>query len=278
MEWDEWDSGEEPQEYPRDEVIDEAKAAIERFFKGTEQRETVFYIMQLEVIFENDFYHWITYKAIDELVYERRLRDELQPLHKEHQQAKVRFIFHPSCRSTKRQIKRKLDLIRRFSAEDVSRGCGRYAEILFSRGLMISGFKFIAENTRQYQNRKWDATTHDLDYIFERDERAYGCEIKNRFEYMRSDEIALKIQICRHLGLIPLFIVRAAAKSYVNTVWTTSKGFTLIFQTHIYTEGHRDLVERIKQEFKGLPVDCPKDLPGSIVNRFLKWHRKQLPP
>jgi len=142
----------------------------------------------------------------------------------------------------------------------------------------MNGFNFIAENAREYQGQRWEESSNDLDYIFERDGRVYGCEIKNRFGYMQRTEIALKMRICRHLGVTPLFIVRMAPRSYVEEVRTAGPGFTLIFQTHIYAEGHRDLVENIKKEFKGLPVDSPKDLPGSIINRFLKWHQRQLAP
>lgn len=72
--------------------------------------------------------------------------------------------------------------------------------------------------------------------------------------------------------------MRAAPKSYINEVSQSGGGFTLVFQTHIYPLGQEDLVAEIKEEFEGLPVDCPKDIPNSIINRFLKWHRKQTSP
>lgn len=170
MQWDDpdWssdDSGPED-EYPRDQSIDAAKVAVEAFFRNNERRKIVYYVMQLQVIFERKFFHWITYKAVDELVSEEKLKDKIEALGTG---TTVRFIFHPSCRSTTRQIKRKLNLIHRFSTEEVSRGCGRYAELLFSRGLMMVGFKFIAQNTREYQGRRWEESNRDLDYIFERD-------------------------------------------------------------------------------------------------------------
>jgi hypothetical protein len=283
VDWDEFEEGsdEEYEEYGRDEAIDAAKDTLLKFFQNPQERKTVFYVMQLQVMFERKHYHWITYKAIDELVDEGRLADDIKPLIEEDEprpgSPKVRFIFHPSCRSTIRQIDRKLTLIRSFSAEDVSRGAGRIAEILFSRGLMMNGFRYVGENLREYRDRKWEISNSDLDYIFERNDRAYGCEIKNRFGYMKREDITEKIRICRHLGVTPLFIVRMAPKSYIDWVRTTDPpGFTLIFETHIYSEGHRPLVEKIQRELKGLPVDCPRDLPGSIINRFLKWHLKQI--
>jgi hypothetical protein len=276
MEWDGWNPDDEyvEEEHPRDPAIDAAKAAINSFFQDDDHRKHVFYVMQLQVLFEREFYHWITYKAVDELVDEEELCDEVRPLASTPGPT-VRFIFHPGCRSTKRQIARKLALIRRFSDEEVSRGCGRYAEILFSRGLMMNGFRFIAENAREYQGQSLtsDDSSSDLDYIFERDGHVYGCEIKNRFGYISRSLLTSKMRICRQLGVTPLFILRMAPKNYIETVRNPGPGFTLIFQTHIYTQGHRQLVEDIKREFQGLPVDCPRDLPGSIINRFLRWHR-----
>jgi hypothetical protein len=281
VDWDELEPPDDDYEaYERDQSIDEAKQDLQRFFKNPVERKDVFYVTQLQVIFERKHYHWITYKAIVELVDEGLLSDDIKPLREgqvKPESPKVRFIFHPSCRSTTRQIKRKLRLIRKFSAEDVSRATGRYAEILFSRGLMMNGFRYVGENIREYGDRKLEGKS-DLDYIVERDNRTYGCEIKNRFEYMKREVIAEKIEICRHLGILPLFIVRKAPKSYIETVRTGDPpGFTLVFDTHIYSQGQRSLVDEIQREFKGtLPVDSPRDLPGSIINRFLKWHLKQI--
>ncbi len=52
-------------------------------------------------------------------------------------------------------------------------------------------------------------------------------------------------------------------------------GYVMIFETQIYPFGLDDLVEEIKRVLK-LPVDCPKAIPEGIIQRFLKWHRKQV--
>jgi hypothetical protein len=280
MEWHEWEpEADNFEQLPRDQAIDAAKGEIESFFQEKSRRTRVYYLTQLQVIFERDFFHWITGKAVTELVNEGRLSHSFGVLQQNpgEQGSRVRFIFHPSCRSTKRQIVRKIKLIRKFSAENVGRAAGRQAEILFSRSLMRGGFKLVEENTKEYNGRVWTETAHDLDYVFEADGLAYGCEIKNRFEYIPHVELQIKVKICRHLGIIPLFIVRWAPKSYIEEVARSGEGFTLVFQTHIYPQGLEDLITEIKNEFEGLPVDCPKDIPGSILNRFLAWHRKHSP-
>lgn len=267
----------EPEEQrPRDPVIDEARAAVEDFFE--EHRDQVFYLKQLQVIFERRFYHWITAKAISELVGIRRLRDTFTVLHEaaEGRATTVRFVFHPANRYTARAVRRKLDLIRRFSAEHVGRACGRQAEILFSRALFSKGFALVGENTRTYRAATWDETGHDLDFIVERDNVAYGCEIKNRFEYIERDEMRIKIRMCKHLGITPLFIMRAGPKSYINEIWQEG-GFTKIFEAHIFPFGFGSLVDEIRNELPGMPVDSPRDLPDTILNRFLEAHARRMP-
>lgn len=262
-------------ELPRDPVIDEARAAVEDYTNKNQM--TVCYLKQFQVIFERTFYHWITAKAISELVTAGLLRDRLLPLHEhpEGRTATVRFIFHPRNRYTKRVIQKKLNLIRRFSTEEIGRACGRHAEILFSRALLAKGFRLITEKARTYQDREWTETGHDLDFIFERDGFAYGCEIKNRFEYIDREEMHIKMRMCKHLGVTPLFIMRAAPKSYLYEIWQ-GRGFFKIFQTHIFPYGFESLVQEIREEFVGLPVDCPRDLPNTILDRFVELHTQRL--
>ncbi len=151
------------EERPRDTVIDDARSAIEEYIQNNPT--DVFYLKQLQVIFERQFFHWITAKAIGELAAEGRLRDFFVALLAVagEEATQVRFIFHPRNRYTKRVIQRKIALVRRFSTEAMGRACGRQAEILFSRTLLSKGFRQVAENVRVYQEREWTESGHDLD-------------------------------------------------------------------------------------------------------------------
>lgn len=250
-----------------DPKVEEAVPVLEAHFQAQRQ---VFYLRQLQVMFEKKFFHWITAKAVRQLVAADRVKLEVQPL-LPLGAGVVNFLFHPSVRYWRRDVNRKLGLIRRFSTEDVGRACGRQAEILFSRVLMMKGFTFVAENARAYGGQEWTETGHDLDFIFARDGIAYGCEIKNRFEYIERDELEIKMAMCHTLGLRPLFIVRAAPGSYIHTV-QLAPGFTKVFVSHIYPFGYMDLVKAIKAEFDGMPVDSPRDLPATILDSFVAWH------
>lgn len=58
---------------PREEA---AAAALERFFD--ERRESVFFSRQLEVIHESDWYHWITNRALRDLIAADVIRSEVR--------------------------------------------------------------------------------------------------------------------------------------------------------------------------------------------------------
>jgi len=81
-----------PEELPRDVKIDEAREELTKFFN--EHDEEVYYLKQLEVFFEkkpSEFYHWITAKAVNELIEEGLLGKEEVPLRKG---TGVKFVFN----------------------------------------------------------------------------------------------------------------------------------------------------------------------------------------
>jgi hypothetical protein len=281
MEWDEWNPDDEYEGYPRDAAIDAAKEVLAKFFAVN--RDAVFYLTQLQVTFEKPvagltaqpIFHWITAKAVSELVESGELNDDYQKLSQE-RGTRVRFIFHPRLRYTRRMIENKLKLIRRFSDPAVARACGHHSEILFSRAIFQEGFRGVARNANHFQDKKWEETGHNLDFIFDRDGVSYGCEIKNRFEYITREEMRLKIRLCKFLGLRPLFILRSAPKNYIYEI-RNSGGFTKIFDWHIYPYGMEKLTESIRSEFPGLPAYCVNDLPDTIMRRFVQWHSAQQP-
>ena len=119
----------------------------------------------------------------------------------------------------------------------------------------------------------WEKSGHDLDFVFEKDGVAYGCEIKNTLGYIQKDELEIKLEMCEHLKVKPLFIMRWSPKTY-NKMIVDKGGFVLIFGSQIYELSQEKLVKRLKEEL-GLPVDCPKAIPGGILERFVKWHEKK---
>ncbi len=142
---------------------------------------------------------------------------------------------------------------------------------MFDAALPRFGFMPKGQKVRSYGGREWTETGHDLDRVFERDGICYGAEIKNTLEYIPHEEMRIKLRMCRMLGLIPLFIVGMAPKSYIEEV-REDGGFTLVFKYQLYPHGHEGLAKRVKEEL-GIPADSHRAVYDGTVIRFLRWHR-----
>lgn len=257
------------EEWPRDVKIDEAKESLKDFFN--KNPENVFYIKQLEVMYEKQFFHWITAKAIRELIEEGGLKMEEVPLAKG---TRVKFIFNPKYRYYKRAIKKAIVVIREYSHHEIAIACGEQADVLFFNALAGRGFLSHGQDIKEFKKKKWVKTNHNLDFIIEKDKIVYGCEVKNTFDYIDEEELSIKLEICDYLRLRPLFIMRYSPKSY-NFKVIKSGGYAMIFEKQIYPFGQKSLVKKIT-EILGMPVDCPRAIPDGIIYRFIKWHNKQI--
>jgi hypothetical protein len=258
------------EERKADYKVIEAKTVIKDIF--TNDPDKVFYRKQLEVFLEKSFFHWITAQAIKELVEEEFLLQEERLLY-EPAGTKVSFIFSRKNRYYKRKIKKYLEIVKAYSNPSISSACGEQAEILFLNAFYRHGFRLISEDSNEFNGKKWEKTNHNLDFIIEKDNRVYGCEVKNTLAYIEKDELYIKLEICSYLQVHPLFIMRFAPKTYINEIFKNG-GYALIFETQIYPLGHEALVTKIRETL-GLPVICSKAIPEGIMNRFMKWHNSQ---
>lgn len=261
---DEYFSGEE---VPRDSKIDEAKDELEKFFN--DHLDDVYYIRQLEVLFEKQFFHWIIARAISELIDKGFLKVQEEVLIRT---TRVKFVFHHRLRYFKRLVSRNIKIIREYSEPTIAGACGRQAEVLFCYELLSRGFSLVAKGTNHFRGKEWTKTNHNLDFIIEGDEVSYGCEVKNTFGYIDGDELDTKLEMCEYFKIRPLFIMRFAPKTYINRI-IESGGFALIYETQVYPFGNEVLVSRIKTVL-GMPVDCPRAIPDGIIQRFMRWHNK----
>jgi hypothetical protein len=260
-------SGPQPPQPIRDAKIDLAKAKLLNDFFGR-QPDEVFYGRQLEVLMEREFFHWITVRALGELVAERKVCSQKVRLN---ESIEIGFFWS----RTNRYWKRKAETYRRLVLEysDPNLGLGLHAELMHTVALAKARFLPVAEKVRSYRGRVWEETRHDLDLVVERDEVAYGVEIKNTLSYIDKRELEVKLEMCAFLGLRPLFIVRMAPKSYVELVRLRG-GFTLIIAWQLYPFGHHHLVARIRESLH-LPVDCPRAIQEGTTGRLVRWHEAQ---
>lgn len=249
--------------------MDQAKESIRAFFD--EERTNVFYKQQLEVIFEDDYFHWVTSRALSELAAEGHVAVEREVLPGT---GNITFYHATAHRYWRRQAQEVIALVSRFSDPAFTAGLGAQGELMFDAALASVGFLPTARKVRAYAGKAWITTEHDLDRVFERDGVAYGAEIKNTLKYIPRDELTVKLRMCKHLGLRPLFIVRMAAKSYINEV-RLENGFTLVFKFQLYPFGQKAFADTVRGALR-IPVDCPARIADGTVQRFLKWHLKTL--
>lgn len=255
-----------------DYFFNDAKGVLTALFEG--DREAVYYTRQLEVMHEKRFYHWITNSALKSItgsVIKRIVRE----LNYEGHVLTAHFYTHRLNRYPMRKINILENLIHSFSHSMITRSCGNRAEILFSSAFAGRGFTHRGPGVSEYNGKKWEETGHDLDYVFEKDGRAYGCEIKNTLPYIEKGELAVKLNMCAHLGLIPLFIMRWAPSDY-NSEIIKRGGFALLFESQIYELSQADLVHRIREAFGPKKADSPTRIPEGIIDRFVTWHNKQV--
>jgi hypothetical protein len=274
------DIGEGEEERPRDAVVDQAKDAIRAFFD--QERANVFYKQQLEVIFEDDvkdekgnrrrgFFHWVTSRALSELATEGHIAAEREIL----PGIGAIVLYHATThRYWRRQAQDVIALVGQFSAPAFTAGLGAQGELMFDAALPTVGFLPTARKVKAYGGKEWKETDHDLDRVFSRDGVSYGAEIKNTLKYIPRNELTVKIKMCKHLGLRPLFIVRAAPKSYINEVRLLG-GFTLVFKYQLYPFGQKPFADRVRGSLR-LPVDSPGRISDGTMQRFLKWHLRKL--
>jgi hypothetical protein len=266
--YDEYLYGEdEPVYRPRDAKVDKAKEILlSNYFpeKGTE----VYYGRQLEIWLERQFFHWITKKALNELVKEDKINFSAEKAghHKAH------FYYPRRHRYPRRQIKQTLDLIAEFSDPKFTRALGHYGELLADSGFANIGFRIIQRNVREVDGKRWTETNHDLDRLIQRDGVRYGVEIKNQLGYIDQTEFQKKLAMCHYLSIRPMFITRMMPKSYIYEI-VEAGGFSLILENQHYPLMADDLAKRVRERLH-LPVMSISQLPDKALNRFEVWHIK----
>ena len=268
-EYEGWYYEEEPSEPPRDGKIDEAKRVLmERFFQPDAQ--VAYYGRQIEIAVEAEFFHWITRKALNELVEERQIAFSEEKLEK----FLAHFYWPKRHRYARRQIAATMRLIGEFSDPVFTGALGANGEQLMDAGFATLGFRILDKNVKQVNGLKWELSNHDLDRLVMRDGVLYGVEIKNRLPYIEQQEFETKLNMCRFFGVRPLFVARMKPANYMNRVWRAG-GFSLLFKNQHYPLLATDLAKRVKAEL-GLPVLCIRALPDATLARFEAWHEKLL--
>jgi hypothetical protein len=234
---------------------------------------TVYYQRQLQVLAENQYFHWITVAALAQLVARGAIGSATEPF----KASVIRYYWTLGHRDRKRQTKEIRNLIERIAEPDFARGVGRHGETMIDAALPRIRMIPVARETREFKGAKWGKTAHDLDRIFELDGVAYGLEIKNQLQYIDKGEFDVKLAMCRALGIKPLFVMRMLPKAYSWEI-VRQGGYALIMKYQLYPHGAEALAKQVRDTL-GLPVDSPPMIHETTLNRFLTWHNdtKEVP-
>ncbi len=135
------------------------------------------------------------------------------------------------------------------------------------------GFEVVSRNTNEFSRRKWTTTSHNLDFIVEKDGIYYGVEVKNTLPYMERDEFDIKLEICNYLGLVPLWILRNAPGNQFDQM-KQAGGFILKLKSQIYPFGYEDLVGDIWNLMR-LPVAIWDRIPKKLENLVIRFHKSK---
>lgn len=254
---------------PKDPAQPAARARVLKLIE--DDIEAVFFSRQLEVLLEAEFYHWITNRAIGDLVNDGILRTETRDLA---DGGIIHVLWHMRNRYYRRAASRLVRLVDEYSAPNIGASLGLQGEALVLEGFAMNEFVMRGRETREYAGRRWARTDHDLDFIFERDDVAYGVEVKNKLGYMDYEELDWKIRMCRYLRLRPVFVCRMLPKTWTWDIIQRG-GFALILKWQLYPWAHVELARRVRREL-GLPVDAPRRLAVGTMARFMKWHRRNV--
>lgn len=267
--WDDFGYDEPEYERAPDAYERSARRKLEKFFG--ENDSAVFIANQLAVRNEDDFFHWVTHRALADLLAARVIRSEGRKLATG---SEIKLLWHKRYRYYKRDATRVVELVDEYGSPNMCAAIGLHGEQMILGGFARRQFVMRGHHTREHGDRRWTETQHNLDFIFERDGVTYGVEVKNTLSYLDRTEFEVKIRLCRALGLRPVFAARMLPKTWINEV-IREGGYAMILKYQLYPWTHVDLAKRVAKEL-GLPVDAPKALAEGTMDRFMKWHSKNL--
>ncbi|HEU0038094.1 MAG TPA: hypothetical protein VFR76_02355, partial [Verrucomicrobiae bacterium] len=125
----------------------------------------------------------------------------------------IKLLWRKTFRYHRREAAEVVKLVEAYADPNIGSALGLHGELMVLEGFAKCQFVTKGRNSNEFGGKKWTRTEHDLDFIFERDGRAYGVEVKNMLGYMDYDEFKLKIELCRELGIVPVFAARIVAES-----------------------------------------------------------------
>lgn len=228
--------------------IQQAEDSLEEFFR---RRKTPFHFRQLQVLFETQFFHITTAQTI----YRLKDRGILRTQRFNAGANAVTFLF-PSyllnSQNTKKTLtthmKSKAKTISLQDSPDIAKDLADHFESLVKYELRSNNLTIISTHSNVYKNRKWKKSKANLDFIAEHpDGRTFGVQAKNELKPIEKKELEEQLEICSHLRIKPIFVVRYMPFSFTHLI-KQQQGFLLVIGNQLWPLGHRKLCENIKSK------------------------------
>ncbi len=267
--WDDFGFDEPEYEREPDAYERSARKLLEQFFERNDS--ATYFANQLAVQNEDQFFHWVTHRALADLLADGVIKTESRKLATG---SDIKLLWHKRYRYYKRDAERVVELVNEYGSPNMCTAIGLHGEQMILGGFARRQFVMRSHHTRQHGGREWTETQHNLDFIFERDGIAYGVEVKNTLSYLDLEEFEVKMRLCEHLGIVPVFAARMLPKTWINELISRG-GYAMILKYQLYPWTHVQLARRVAREL-GLPVDAPKALAEGTMDRFMKWHAKKV--
>ena len=273
-----------------------AKVAMKKHFVNTrgDPIKTPFYQSQLQVLYEDDFFGWIVSDVLKELVEDGFLvvldQTDIPEFNNLKYVSRIKFFANKAALNSPSEIElmkthalNTAKLVDKYSEPENSRMLGNQLESLVKNELNIQQFDIIGVNANELDEKKWRETDHNLDIIAKKRDNDFtiGVEVKNTLDVMNPNEIDVKIDICKHLGIIPVFACRWN-KPYFECI-RRQGGFSWIFKTQMYPYGNegftKELYQKLSVETKKngrghilqFPITVRNELPEKSIRSFKTW-------
>jgi len=172
-----------------------------------------------------------------------------------------------------RKIEKTSHWISRYSNVNTIKMLGDHLHYLVKNELRAQGFEILEEkHARSYRGKEWMRTKHTLDIIAEHKIKnvAIGVEIKNMLTQTPKSEITTKLEMCKVLGVYPIFACRWQE---IHRDIIQEEGFLWQFKKQLYPFGQENLVMELQKRF-GFPVVVKGELPQESVIDLKTWINK----
>jgi hypothetical protein len=274
--------------------IDAAKHALRHHFTNVlgGPIRSAYYLSQLQILYEQDFFPWVLSDAVKQLIDEGFLtkltEEDIPEISSLPNITRIQFLINSrAIAANPNQIKKRCrntaTLVNRYSSPVNSDMIGKHLESLVRAELRAQSFTIEGSHTNSFNRRQWTRTDHNLDFIATHSSGhlSIGVEVKNTLDMIEAEEIDIKIEICKFLGIIPVFAVRWI-KPYINCI-NRQGGFSWVFKTQMYPLGQdkfvRELFARLsvtnRTDARGhelqFPVTVRTELPPISVQKFQDW-------